>query len=104
LTPVLFHPGAEAELDQSIGFYEECQPGLGLDFQREVFRGISKIHDAPTLWPKHKYGTRKFLLNRFPFYIYYLELSDCIWIAAVAHCSRKPNYWKDRLKKSPERK
>jgi hypothetical protein len=41
LIPVLFHPEAEAEFDQSIGFYEERQPGLGLDFQREVLQGIS---------------------------------------------------------------
>lgn len=100
MIPVLFHPEAEEELDHSIGYYEECLPGLGLDFEREVRHGISQILDAPSQWPIHKYGTRKFLLNRFPFYIFYLELPDCIWIAAVAHCSRKPNYWKDRLEES----
>jgi hypothetical protein len=102
LIPIIFHPDAENEVDNSIGFYEERQPGLGLDFQREVIDGISKIHDAPTCWPKHKYGTRKFLLPRFPFYIYYIDLPDYIWIVAVAHCSRNPNYWKDRLKGDPE--
>ncbi|MCP5049638.1 MAG: type II toxin-antitoxin system RelE/ParE family toxin [bacterium] len=95
---ILFHPEAEAELDHSICFYEERETGLGLDFQREVRRGISQIYNAPGRWPLHKYGTRKFLLNRFPFYIFYLEHSDYIWIVAVAHCSRKPNYWGKRLK------
>jgi hypothetical protein len=76
---VLFHPEAEAELDHSIGFYEERQEGLGLDFEREVRHGIAQIHDAPSRWPIHKFGTRKFLLRRFPFYIFYLELlhMDC---------------------------
>ena len=101
MIPVLFHPEAEAELDNAIGFYEERQIGLGLDFEREVLHGISKICDSPSRWPTHKYGTRKFLLSRFPFHIFYLEIPDCIWIIAVAHCSRKPNYWKNRLKSSP---
>ncbi len=97
MKPVLFHPDAEKELDRSIGFYEEQQVGLGLDFQREVQRGLSQIVEAPSRWPIHKYGIHKFLLKGFPFYIYYLDLPEYIWIAAVAHCKRKPNYWKKRL-------
>jgi len=101
LIPVLFHPQAESELDHGIGFYEECRPGLGLDFEREVIDGISQIHDAPSMWPKYKYGIRKFLLSRFPFYIYYLDLPDCIWIIAITHCSRKPGYWENRIDEFP---
>jgi hypothetical protein len=97
LIPVLFHPDAETELDRSITFYEERQAGLGVDFQREVLYGVSQIHNAPTRWPRYKYGTRKYLLNRFPFHIFYIANPDCIWIVAVAHCSRKPDYWKERM-------
>ena len=98
MIPILFHPDAEDELGQAIGFYEERQVGLGLDFEREVIHGLSYIHEAPDRWPMHKYGIRKYLLKRFPFHIFYLEQPDYIWIVAVAHCSRKPNYWKERLK------
>ena len=101
MIPILFHPEAEYELDQAISYYEDHQVGLGLDFESEVRRGLSYIHDAPDRWPKHKFDIRKFLLNRFPFHLFYLELPDCIWIVAVTHCSRKPNYWKERLKSSP---
>ena len=38
-------------------------------------------------------------MARFPFTIRYLELQDCIWIVAFAHTSRKPGYWKARLRK-----
>lgn len=101
MIPVFFHPQAEKEFDNSIAFYEECQPGLGLDFEQEVSDGISQIYDAPLRWPKYKYGIRKFLLSRFPFYIYYLNLPDSIWIVAIAHCSRKQEYWEKRLNKFP---
>lgn len=49
---------------------------------REVHQGISQILDSPTRWPIYKYETRKFLLRRFPFHIFYLDLPDCIWIVA----------------------
>ncbi len=94
---MLFHPAASVELDEAIDFYEERQPGLGLDLKQEILHGISSIADAPDRWPAHRHGTRKYLLHRFPFHIFYLSLSDCIWIVAVAHCSRKPDYWKERL-------
>jgi len=97
LTPVFFHPEAEIELDLTISFYEQHQRGLGLDFLDEVLQGISKIRDNPARWPKHKYGTRKLLLHRFPFYLYYFEQMDCLWIVAMAHCSRQPGYWLERL-------
>ena len=98
---VLFHPDAEAELDHTIGFYEESNKGLGLDFEREIIRSLSIIHEDPRRWPIHKSGARKYTLQRFPFSIYYLELSDCIWIVAISHGSRKPNYWKHRFQDKP---
>lgn len=98
MTRVVFHPAAGSELDESIGFYESREPGLGLDLEREVLRGVSEIGDAPEQWSVYTYGTRKCLLRRFPFQLIYLQLSDAIWIVAVAHCSRRPGYWKARVR------
>jgi toxin ParE1/3/4 len=102
LIPVLFHPDAEAEFDHSIGFYEERSIGLGLNFEHEVLRGLSIIHNDPKRWPQHKSGARKYTLQRFPFSIYYLNLPDCIWVVAISHGSRKPGYWKDRVPEKPQ--
>lgn len=43
MTPVLFHPEAEAELDQSIGFYEERQQGLDWISKKKCFRESLKF-------------------------------------------------------------
>ena len=103
MTSILFHPEAEVELDKSIEFYEERETGLGIDFQDEVQRGVAEIYDAPLRWPVHKFGTRKFLLRRFPFYLFYMIHDEQIVIVAVAHCSRKPDYWKKRLNRSGQK-
>lgn len=38
-----FHPEAEAEFNETIEYYEECEEGLGCDFSIEVFDAIQKI-------------------------------------------------------------
>ena len=94
---ILFHPAAEAEFDNSIEFYNQRQIGLGLDFEKEVLRALCSIIDAPERSPKYKLGLRKYILRRFPFVIYYLNKSHYIWIVAIAHGARKPDYWKKRI-------
>jgi hypothetical protein len=35
-------------------------------------------------------------VNRFPYNVVYRIRDDDIYVVAVAHTSRRPNYWKDR--------
>lgn len=42
-----FHPEAEAEFDISVKYYEQCQPGLGLEFAEEVYATIGRIIQYP---------------------------------------------------------
>ena len=39
---------------------------------------------------------RKHVLKRFSFNLFYQELDEFIWIAALAHQKRRPDYWIDR--------
>jgi toxin ParE1/3/4 len=39
----------------------------------------------------------KFRLAQFPFSLLYIKQADCLWVVAVAHGSRKPGYWKQRV-------
>jgi len=43
------------------------------------------------------HGTRKLVLQRFPYVIVYREKESSVEILAVAHGHRQPGYWKDRL-------
>lgn len=95
---IIVHSEAELELWQAVEYYEIRSVGLGLDFEQEVSRALLDIQEAPTRWPTRKYGTRCRLLHRFPYAIYYSELQDIIWLVAVTHTSRRPYYWRNRLK------
>ena len=52
---------------------------------------------APHRWPKYLHGTRRFVLNRFPFSVIYLDDPDAVIIIAIAHSKSGPGYWKSRL-------
>ena len=41
-------------------------------------------------------GLRRYVIRRFPFIIFYLEFETLIWVVAIAHGKRKPDYWKKR--------
>jgi toxin ParE1/3/4 len=97
---IVVHSKAELELWQAVEYYETKRLGLGLDLEQEVSHALVDIQKAPKRWPARKHGTRCYLLHRFPYTIYYLELQDTIWVVAVAHTSRRPYYWRKRSKSS----
>jgi hypothetical protein len=93
---VSFHPDAEEEFHEAVNYYELCESGLGLDFAMEVNRTIQRILLLPAAWPVLEGEVRRCLTNRFPFGVLYSPLEDGVFILAVMHLHRDPDYWKDR--------
>ena len=97
MKPVVIHSAARAELDEAIAFYESHAHGLGIDLELKIEEAVEKIRRSPESWPSHKQsGFRKYFVRRFPFTIFYLDREDDIWIVAVAHARRRPDYWTRR--------
>jgi toxin ParE1/3/4 len=95
--PVEFHAAAKVELDDAVSFYESRAEGLGLDLMEKIRDAVGKIQRNPEAWPPHRRGGfRKLFAERFPYTIFYLELPGLIWIVAIAHGSRRPDYWSKR--------
>jgi toxin ParE1/3/4 len=92
------HSEAAAEYDAAFDWYRARSRDAAVKFDFEVERAIAQIVLSPQRWPLGPYGTRRFLLSRFPFLLFYRERGiEGIQIVAVAHTSRKPGYWKRRL-------
>jgi plasmid stabilization system protein ParE len=84
---------AEQELAEAIAYYEEIEPGLGVRLKEEVratFRWIGENPEAPRVRPR---GYRRVNLRVFRYYIPYFLWNDTVWVLAVAHGSRHPEYW-----------
>ncbi len=89
-------PQAADEFEDAVAHYEQKQAGLGRRFRDEVDQTVGWIAGntgVPRLRPG---GYRRVNLKVFPHYIAYLEIEDTVWILAIAHGHREPEYWIDR--------
>ena len=91
-----FHPEAETEFHKAIDYYEECESGLGEDFAIEVHTAIQNILTYPEAWPPLEGDIRRCLTSRFPYGVVYSIETDGVFILAVMHLHRHPDYWKHR--------
>lgn len=98
MKPVAYHRLAASELIESAKFYERRNPTLGHAFLSTVEATVPKIQRNPEHGTPGRRGTRSWKTRRFPFRIIYLEQADRFWIVAVAHLSRRPDYWLRRLR------
>ena len=94
---VEFHEEASAEYEQAFDWYFAHSELSASKFANDLGHAIGMIAEAPRRWPAGLFGTRKFLLRRFPFVVVYRELSSAIQVLAVAHCHRRPGYWRTRI-------
>jgi plasmid stabilization system protein ParE len=92
-----FHPEAEVELIEAAVHYELRVPGLGERFEAEVRRATEILLEYPEIGAPVDPDLRRFILNRFPFTLYYSVKSDVLRIEVVAHQSRQPGYWRSRV-------
>lgn len=93
-----FHPAAEAEFLESVGYYESRVPGLGGAFIEEFEALAAVIGDSPKGWQVElEPDIRRAPLHRFPLSIVYREKTGVFQILAVAHDKRRPQYWLGRL-------
>ncbi len=92
-----FHPEARLEYREAAAFYERRRLGLGAAFTREVEAVIAHIMEAPDRGRLIEQDVRRCLAHIFPFGVLYTIESDFVLIIAVAHGSRKPGYWRERV-------
>lgn len=97
-------PNAEAEEEfrQYIRRYERESPGLGDRLWSEIEAAIDLISSHPSIGEvirrvRTRGTVRRVPLRHFPFLLVYREHPDHLEVVALAHTSRKPNYWRSRL-------
>jgi len=91
------HEEAAADYDAAFDWYLERSPDAAGAFDTEFEHALAQIAQAPDRWARGSYHTYRFLLRRFPYLVIYREQGqDTIQVLAIAHTSRKPDYWKSR--------
>ena len=91
-----FHPEAREELLAAIDYYNSAEPGLGLEFYEEIESALRMVEDFPDMWTEVGSGIRRCLVRRFPYALIYSKEGQRIFIYAVMHTRREPDYWRGR--------
>ena len=96
-----FHPAAGPELYADVERLRAEDLQVAQNFEAEVSKAIARLLEFPEIGPEAgKRGglvVRKLKLHGFRYSIVYAVVADEIRIYAVAHHSRMPLYWIDRV-------
>jgi plasmid stabilization system protein ParE len=95
---IKYHPKASAETIRSARYYDRQRKGLGAEFFEELDRAVARLRSDPLRPKANADSVRSWRLLRFPFRIYYVVDPNRLRILAVAHLSRRPGYWRSRIK------
>ena len=92
---------ADRELEEAVRWYEARRSGLGAELLAAVDITLEQIvHFPATGSPVPKVPAelpvRRRAVEKFPYYVVYLETTSAIRVLAFAHTRRRPGYWLTR--------
>lgn len=93
---VAFRPQADAEVCEARRWYEERRSGLGAKFATAVEEAVARITENPLAFLRVRGETRRAILRRFPYGLYFRVLNDEVIVLAVVHGRRHPRKWQLR--------
>jgi plasmid stabilization system protein ParE len=93
---VVFSPEAAAEFADAERHYTAEASAVGAAFRDEVRSALARLRNWPLAAPIERDGIRRLLLSRFPYKMLYSVEPELLYIIAVAHQHRAPDYWLER--------
>lgn len=93
---IVFRPQAEDEILEVRQWYEARRTGPGREFGEAVDGLINRIAANPLAFPLVHNETRRAVLSRFPYAIYFRVAERAAVVLAV-HGRQHPARWKQRL-------
>lgn len=96
MTHLIYRPEAAADIVEAAGWYERNQAGLGAEFLAEVKKTADRISEQPLQCVVVYRETRRALVRRFPYGLFYRVLDRRVIVVACFHTSRNPRAWRHR--------
>lgn len=92
---VRFLPEALEDLLESQRWYASREQGLGQTFAEAIGVAVERIAQEPATFPCVYGAVRRLVVRRFPYAVYFREVSDQILVLAI-HGRQDPRRWQDR--------
>jgi plasmid stabilization system protein ParE len=87
---------AERDLADAASWYERQRTRLGHEFLDDVQSLLDRIAEQPLTFPIVRRNSRRAVMSRFPFCVYFAVEATTIVVLAIIHGSRHPRRWKSR--------
>lgn len=93
------HPEADAEFERAAVYYaQHASQAVAQAFVQEFERVLAVLIENPQFGTPTGDGLRKYPFKRFPYtVIYRASETEGPKVYTVAHQSREPGYWRERL-------
>lgn len=98
---ILYLDAARAELDAAVLWYRDHRTaGMAELFLADISDAILQIAELPDAWPVPRIDSRVRVrhLRRLRDGLLHVVDSRAVPIVAIAHTSRRPGYWLDRIR------
>ena len=92
----IVRPAAAADIDEAFLWYEAQRSGLGHEFLASADTLIDAIAEHPLRYPVIRRNTRRALLRRFPYAMYFRVYDEVVVVVACMHGRRNPRRWQVR--------
>lgn len=90
---VTFRPQALAEIRSARQWYDAQRAGLGHEFEDEIAQVVELLARSPLLFPVAHQATRRALVRRFPYGLFFHVLETEVVVLACYHLRRRPRRW-----------
>jgi len=94
---VVIQPVARTELSEAAKWYESQERGLGREFMRAFRAGTDILRRNPFQYQTIDEETRRLLLRRFPYSVFFEVHGSVVVILGCLHQARDPALWQSRV-------
>ena len=96
MTKLLVRPAAAADIEEAFRWYERQRVDLGEEFLTSVDAILQELAAHPAAYAVIHRETRRALLHRIPYAIFYRLYDEAIIVMACMHGRRDPKRWNGR--------
>lgn len=92
-----FHPAARREILRAFDWYrQEASPLVATAFLDDFEQTLAFLKSHPEIGEIGRSRTRRLVFQRYPYTVVYRLAGETLEIVAIAHHSRRPEYWARR--------
>ena len=93
---ILVRPAAVTDIEDAYLWYQSQRYGLGDEFRETLRFTFNEISENPRRHQMIHRDTRRALLPRFPYGVYFREFPEVVVVIACMHGRRDPKRWQNR--------